>query len=382
MSWAGAAKVNITPEHPVFLGGYEHRREPSVGMRDDLFVKALVLQDDRGRRCVIVTYDLLGVDSALCNELREDIRRLYRIPPDRVCFLASHTHSAPDGLPHQLHFGLWTGQGATDSSYRSVVRERTMRSVEAALDQLQAARLAVCRRMVRCGGNRRNPHGPRDHEADILSFRGTAGEEIATIFHYACHPTVLSPASLRISADFPGAACRYVEQQTGGICLYVNGAAGNISTRFTRSKDRERDVERFGHELGQCAVDALRSLSRSDDWECGFAVAMSETNITLPGKEGEVTALLQYIRIGPAECLLVPGEWFIEYALRLKAEYPRLAVWGYANDYIGYVPTALAFQEGGYEPEVSRLLPSCEQRFMDQARVWIETAARKAGDGQ
>ena len=47
----------------------------------------------------------------------------------------------------------------------------------------------------------------------------------------------------------------------------------------------------------------------------------------------------------------LPGEPFVETALSVREGSPfaSTAVVGYAEDYIGYVPTDAAFVEGGYE---------------------------------
>ena len=53
------------------------------------------------------------------------------------------------------------------------------------------------------------------------------GSPIATVLHYACHPTVLGPENKLLSPDYPGHARRVVEQTVGGLCLFLQGSAGN-----------------------------------------------------------------------------------------------------------------------------------------------------------
>jgi len=56
-------------------------------------------------------------------------------------------------------------------------------------------------------------------------------------------------------------------------------------------------------------------------------------------------------RIGQAALVFLPGEPFVEIALAIHAASPfaLTAVAGYAEDYIGYIPTDRAFGNGGYE---------------------------------
>ena len=58
---AGVAKVAITPKLPMWMSGYADRDKPAAEKVHDLWAKALVLQDAQGRRCVLVTLDLVGI---------------------------------------------------------------------------------------------------------------------------------------------------------------------------------------------------------------------------------------------------------------------------------------------------------------------------------
>src|SRR5689334_14743640 len=58
---AGAAKVSITPDEPLWLAGYASRTAPSNGKLSELWASALALEDERGIRFVIVSVDLIAV---------------------------------------------------------------------------------------------------------------------------------------------------------------------------------------------------------------------------------------------------------------------------------------------------------------------------------
>ncbi|HEU5115449.1 MAG TPA: hypothetical protein VFT74_02115, partial [Isosphaeraceae bacterium] len=47
---AGSAKLAITPREPVWMAGYGSRDHPSEGTLQDLWAKALVLEDPSGSR--------------------------------------------------------------------------------------------------------------------------------------------------------------------------------------------------------------------------------------------------------------------------------------------------------------------------------------------
>ena len=76
--------------------------------------------------------------------------------------------------------------------------------------------------------------------------------------NYTAHPVVamLLP---QVCADYPGAASTLVEQQLpGAVCLFTNGAAGNInSVKVSTNFD---DVALLGRKLGAAALDKIAAL--------------------------------------------------------------------------------------------------------------------------
>ena len=55
---AGVARQIITPDKPTYMIGYATRKHPSDGVIQDLWAKALAIEDSKGARTVIVTMDL------------------------------------------------------------------------------------------------------------------------------------------------------------------------------------------------------------------------------------------------------------------------------------------------------------------------------------
>ena len=65
-----------------------------------------------------------------------------------------------------------------------------------------------------------------------------------------------------------------------------------------------------------------------------------------------VTVPLQAISMGNVTIVAIPGEVFCEIGLAIKEmSKSDIMVVGYANGNIGYIPTAEAYREGGYEVE-------------------------------
>ena len=58
---AGVATTVITPDKPMRMAGYGARIKPATGKDQDLFGKALAIEDQKGNRVVFITLDLIGV---------------------------------------------------------------------------------------------------------------------------------------------------------------------------------------------------------------------------------------------------------------------------------------------------------------------------------
>ena len=88
--YAGAAKVNITPEEPVMMSGYAARKDPSMGVHDSLYARILVL-DVTGYRVAVISCDLIKYTN---KRILDTARERFNIPHVLIC--SSHTHSGPE----------------------------------------------------------------------------------------------------------------------------------------------------------------------------------------------------------------------------------------------------------------------------------------------
>src|SRR5437868_3668239 len=71
----GLAQVKVTPEQPVLMAGYAARTKPFEKVATDLYVKALVIEDNQGHRGALVTSDLIGFPAAVAEPICERIRK-------------------------------------------------------------------------------------------------------------------------------------------------------------------------------------------------------------------------------------------------------------------------------------------------------------------
>jgi hypothetical protein len=93
---AGVATAVITQAEPMWMAGYASRTKPAEGTAQDLYAKALALEDAGGTRVVVVTLDLVSVPRSLRDRLVAAAREKYRLPAEGLLVNCSHAHCGPE----------------------------------------------------------------------------------------------------------------------------------------------------------------------------------------------------------------------------------------------------------------------------------------------
>src|SRR6185436_11463131 len=97
---AGLARVDITPQGPIWMSGYAARAHPSEGVLNRLWAKALAVESSPGGRIVIVSTDLVGIPRELSDEVAAKLKKQYGLNRSQFLMNASHTHSGPIVWPN------------------------------------------------------------------------------------------------------------------------------------------------------------------------------------------------------------------------------------------------------------------------------------------
>ena len=372
-SWkAGSASAVITPQHDLHMAGYAARKEPAEGTEQDLFAKALAIEDAEGRRAVIVTTDLIGIEAELRAAVVKQARRLFKLPPAAVLMNASHTHCGPAYLRDdaQVYF---------DSLTQTLVG-----LIGDALDHLEPAALSYS--FARCGFaiNRRtptatgfrnhpNPDGPVDHAVPVLSVRTPEGELRSVLFGYACHNTTMG--FRRWLGDYAGYAQQYFEEDHPGVtALFLMGCGGDQNPYPRSELPYARMHGRSLATAVEAAIETNQSTLRHQHPLSGPVKAVYDT-VALEfadEKRPDFPYPVQIIGFGDDLSIVALGsEVTVDYSLRLKAELsdsdgPAIWVAGYSNVYDGYIPSRRVLLEGGYEARSRPWKPTLEERIVQK----------------
>jgi len=378
---AGCAKIGITPPVGVWLSGYGHRNKPSDDILDELYAKALVLDNGRDKIAIVST-DLLWVPLEITNEVRSRVKRKIGIPEKNVLICATHTHFGPK-IDRMTKNWPDAADSKIDTSYVRTLSKKITDSILMAYKNMKAAKVgAVKGQISEVVYNRRTKKtdglvqmtfnlppadssltfGPIDTEVCILKVEDAGGALVGTIVNFACHP-VSGDQNRKIfysiSADYPGYTAQVIEQTEGGICLFALGTAGDMNpVRMNRTNPPLQ----IGRALGGEVLRRIQFVSTSDE----VALKGMKKSIILPLKKNlpsdrimdvdktkrTLTTEIQILRIGDIYILGLPGEVLVEIGLEIKSKagIENLFVISLANDAIGYVCPRGAYKEGGYEP--------------------------------
>jgi neutral ceramidase len=292
------------------------------------------------------------------------------------------------------------------------------------------------------GGNRHDPRGPADPEVPVMMVRSLSTHmPLACMVVYAMHPTVLHEDSTLISGDFPHFTREYLRRHVlPSSCpvLYHNGASGNQSPRHTAQANTMAEAQRLGERLGEAVATAICGITYQSDVrlacrrthlelqprqlptageaelrlrrtearleelrraralrqavrtaECDWFGAEETVALARAASDGRLLqaigscspAEIQLVEIGPWKFVAWPGEFFVEYALAVKARSPNTHVITLANGELqGYIVTMEAAKQNLYEATNALFSPDNGSRVVQATMALIGRSSSTPGD--
>ena len=416
----GYSRSVITPPIGTFMAGYAARTKPSIGVHDELYVRAIYVEDGE-EKFISLALDILGVDVELASRISEIISKELPIEREKIMISATHTHAGPDiqGDYSQIRNYL-----------REYIVDACCGAAMAAYNDLRE--VSVVQGVGSVEGitvNRRNPvKGSVDPRLHVIGFR-VGRCPYAAIINFTCHAVVLGHNNLYISADYPGTLNKYVEILTGAKSLFLNGTCGDINpytpgTDLNRVYDRSvgtfDDVEWMGKILACEAVKTML-LREAEDGRLYIRAKKLRIGVRKPYTLSEAEEMLRraeekykeaqksgdskkiieasyerwlarktydtlkiYKDIDAIEtwmgavsfspsCAMVflPSEIVVKVGLEIKRRSPfeNTVVVAYTNGYFGYIPMLDEYEKGGYETifPVSIVEKGTGEKLIDEA---------------
>lgn len=394
---AGVASIIITPEESMWMAGYSARKEGAKGKLHEIMAKALVLEDSKGEQVVLLTTDLLGMPKAMSDLIRDQLEAKFDFSRAEIILNSSHTHSGPV-LENALVdiYPLNAEEQEKVERYSKKLSGRIVSLVGQALKDLQPVSLFAENGVTRFQVNRRNNRaatlhkqsdlkGPNDYAVPVIKVVDASGNMMAVTFGYACHPTVLD--GLQWSGDYAGFAQLELEKAYPGVtALFFQGAGAD-------QNPLPRKTVPLAEQYGQSLAAAVQRVLNEPMRKLPATVSTAYTEIDLPLAEPptlkeleemsntykgyqkrwaqrlyeEVASgkklrtsypyPLQVWQLGDQIIMSLGGELVVEYSIGLKKAYGHdIFVMGYSNDVMGYIPSDIILEEGGYEGESSQMV--------------------------
>jgi len=388
-----------------------------------------------GRPIVLCAVDWIGIGNAAHDAFRTALAEAAGTSADRVAVHALHQHDAPqaDFTAEAILADLGvTSHRRFDGDFPRRVIAAAAAAIKAAVPRARpvthagfgaspVAEVASNRRLIGADGRirgwrasatrdpalRAEPEGRIDPLVTTLAFFSGA-EPVAVLTSYASHPQSYYRTGVP-GPDFPGIA-RLLRSQDLPAALHVHfaGAAGNVAAgKYNDGTPANRVVlaTRLAAGMRQAfaaAEAARRPLGPADVGFAGVPVVL-EPRPDLDREElvarvknnpdrGTLAAadalawltraaerrpiLVTCLRVGDVKMLHLPGELFVEYQLAAREMRPDLHVMvaAYGNYGPGYIGTARAYDEGGFEvdPASSFVGPQAEPVLMAAIRELLE----------
>jgi len=428
----GFAEVDVTPPVGRPLGRLFRNDVLAEGVQWPLYVRAMAIQDGSTRAIVFSLDKNRLLDPAIA-EIREAVAAATGVPTTHQSIACSHTHNVPFATN-------WLPGDTSGFVYLDRLKQAFSEAAEQALARLQGARLFVSRVSVPGINANRRPvyrtdigeqvgtHGPTDHpgflrmegpaddELLVLVAQGKDGRTLGGIVNFACHPTTMYSVPVW-SADYPGALTEALSQDPGGIFLFQNGAAGNVSParEFSRERQGTELARSMGETLAESARESLsrkteladaglsvqrrllripqrrptreqiefarryieagegdnlsdfwrrlygytytmfRDSKRMREWLCREILGMWEWQRRCALREPADEVEVLAIGLGGLGLVAFPSEIFSEFGERVKQQSPfaHTMVVEQCNGWHGYIPTVEAFSRGGYETSLA-----------------------------
>ena len=319
---AGAAAVCVTPPVGVSLRGYFMKIGDVTSVHDDLYAKALTLDDGHCRIALLIC-DMTMIDGDTFDRAKKLIERRIGLPGNRIMMACTHTHSAcrvPLLQEEQDRSYLdRLVQGLADAVCQAV---ENLAPAEIASGSVDVPDYAFNRRWwmdpksipadpfgkkgdrVRFNPPRGDagliePAGPVDPEVSFLAVRHADGRPLALLANYSLHYAG-GFRSGEVSADYYGVFSRRIGELLDAesvdppfVGMMSNATSGNIGagTDFTKRATKKYAPYERMEEVGGAIAAKVAKAARDLTYQRTVRLNALESVLQLPVRRPDAARL-------------------------------------------------------------------------------------------
>ena len=270
---AGYAKLDITPDYPIGLGGYSNaEKRISEGVEDRIYATCIALTE--GEQTVLVfAVDNCGTGQATTTGFREKVAEAVGVPVTNIFYTASHSHNCPalsshDKAEQYKAFLVETMIAAAKQALEDRAPAVTM-AAKKLFQGMNATRHVLLANGEVAGSDWRRRESPPignagtpDSQMVLVKFAREGKRDILMI-NWQGHPDCSGQiGKLMISPSFIGPLRDTVAAGTGMEVVYFTGADGNmiIDARIPEFRHHNLDYRRYAVRMGTLALDLVDEL--------------------------------------------------------------------------------------------------------------------------
>ena len=228
-------KINIESPFPTTQCGHSCQIEKLFDYHDHLFARVVAFRDEENW-IIHYSLDLLAFDQKHRDMLEAELRNFYQCDDLHVITSTTHTHYANSVRdPEYVNY-----------LYELLVNETKKMSYR----EVENVTTSYQRLHTTTVGKSRISGYETDNEYLCLIRFYEAEHNFLTFIYYNCHPTILQANVPYFSAEYPGYVLKKLEDEYDDCDFsYLQGAAGDISSRFVRHGQSYEDVMELGNNL-------------------------------------------------------------------------------------------------------------------------------------
>lgn len=429
---AGFGMFDISPMESVPLASYgDSSQRMSDGIKDRLQARALAVTDEEGQSLLFIVGDMSWCPEGLGKTIKSTLSAEFDIPQNHIILSGTHTHAGVDvsngEKPSAGRYAVQYVEGMIEAARRAMADRLP---ATAYVGSVMTEKMNFVRRYYMDDGSVDTDNGggtgtvitghesEADGELQLLKLVREGGKDIL-MGQFQLHPSLegkTNDASPQLAGNFRNA----VEEKFDVHCIYWNGAAGNINpgTRLPDEIPQTRDPKEWGKimanyvstvydqmepaatglvkvveytytgqvdhsqdELAMVASQVWQTFSTTYDHEASMKYAegypinsVYHANRIMGNARMDETFDVYMVAwsFGDVSGIVLPYEMFDTNGMYVKENTPfkRTFIVGYswpAN--LGYIPSALGFENGGYEPNNCIFVPGTGELLADK---WLE----------
>ena len=368
----GASCIGVNPPLGISLAGHgveNAKTRLSTENWDELTICCTAFSDGENV-ALVCTFDCSCLAAHIAAPMLKMLEENFGIPEKNVILQATHTHAGATMYSRHEAFPK------VGEYLDTVFHPALLKATEEALRDLTPAELFIGKgktenlnyvRRYLTGedgsflgnwpekgqdGTKIMHESEPDEEMQVIRFARQDKKDVILV-NWQCHPTSSGGSKkTNTSSDWPGIIRKTVGEKEDAVCVFHQGAAGNLIPYSAIEGEKGYPGDAFrehGALLSEVALDILKN--KMTPAKTGKIVSTKE-QFPMKRKDGRDTTIpLSVIAMGDIAFATTPNETFCQNGKEVKDGSPFKMTFfcELTNDDRGYVPAAECFKNGGYE---------------------------------